>query len=120
MVYLEQEENTDQIPDNPQGDLDLTDDLKQALADFNKAIELNPTFARPYLGRAKVYRKIGNSILALKNYRKAIELDPNYADAYFERSKMYTDLNQIEFAFKDYRKAIELDPSLDDDLARKI
>ncbi|CAN5741165.1 hypothetical protein BH20ACI4_BH20ACI4_26210 [soil metagenome] len=45
--------------------------LKEALADFNKAIELDPKNAASYTGRAKVYRKLRKLKLAIADEANA-------------------------------------------------
>ncbi|MEP6900352.1 MAG: tetratricopeptide repeat protein [Actinomycetota bacterium] len=49
----------------------------EAIADYTKAIELNPKFAEAYYGRAEVYRRQTKDFYpALNDYTKAFNLDP--------------------------------------------
>ena len=48
-------------------------DHDKALADFNKAIELDPNNALAYSNRGKALSKKGNDDKALADYNKAIE-----------------------------------------------
>ncbi len=48
----------------------------QALADFDRAIELSPADARCFLGRGETYRKMERCDDALADFDRAIELDP--------------------------------------------
>ena len=52
----------------------------RALADFNKAIELNPT-AFSYLYRANCYYMSDNYAQALADVSKALQINPNYQEA---------------------------------------
>jgi len=52
-----------------------TERWRQALADFNQAIELEPTDPNFYLGRARAYRLQNQLDLARPDYAKARELD---------------------------------------------
>ena len=61
----------------------------EALADFNKAISLDPNYAQAYANRGLIYRKTGKLDLALADYNKALQLDPNYAVAYLGRGIVY-------------------------------
>ena len=79
-----------------------------AIADYTKAIEINPNYAIAYSNR-------GNSKYNLKDYKgavsdctKAIEIDPNYALAYINRCIAKAILGNINAACKDARKAQEL------------
>jgi tetratricopeptide (TPR) repeat protein len=89
-------------------------DLKNsvaALADYNRAIQLdseNPTF---YSNRAFTYRELDNYEAALADYNKAIELDSNTADYHSGRAITYLFLRKYETALVDIDKAIELDPN---------
>ena len=46
----------------------------QALSDYNKAIELNPNYYNPYLGRAHVHEALGNQIAALRDYAQSCSM----------------------------------------------
>jgi len=54
-------------------------DLDRALADYTKAIELDPKDAYAYYNRGLHYRAKGDLDHAIADYRKAIELDPKDA-----------------------------------------
>ena len=55
-----------------------------AVADYNKAIELDPAYAPAWLGRGMVYRQQGNAMQALGDFNKAMELKPDmYATVTF-------------------------------------
>ena len=56
-----------------------------AIADFTKAIELDPDDAVAYYNRGNSKRKLKDYYGAIADYTKAIELDPDVADAYYNR-----------------------------------
>jgi len=58
---------------------------KDAISDFNKAIELYPSFAEAYFKRGNVKNLMEDFEGAISDYSKAIELDPNLAEAYHNR-----------------------------------
>jgi tetratricopeptide (TPR) repeat protein len=86
-------------------------DKQGALADFNKAIELDPNFAKFYGNRGSVKSELGDKQGALADYNKAIELDPNYTYAYNSRGVDKYELGDKQGALADYNKAIELNPN---------
>jgi serine/threonine protein kinase len=51
-------------------------DKQGALADYDKAIELNPNFANAYHHRGNIKSDLGDKQGALSDYNKASELDP--------------------------------------------
>jgi tetratricopeptide (TPR) repeat protein len=55
-------------------------DTAGALADYNRAIELNPASAIGYFNRALVWRERGDLSLAKADYDRAVALDPRLAD----------------------------------------
>ena len=56
-------------------------DLDKALADFNKAIELDSAYAQAYNNRGAAYLAKGDNNKAIADFKKALELDPNNKDA---------------------------------------
>ncbi len=86
----------------------------KALEDFNRAIEIDPTRADGYVGRANTLNTLGRYQEALKDYDKAIEIDPKLANAYVNRGSAYSHLEQYQKAIADYEKGLELDPEIDD------
>jgi tetratricopeptide (TPR) repeat protein len=85
--------------------------LDQALADYNKAIELDPKGAYAYYGRGNVYKNQGQLNQALAEYTKALQLDPTFAAAYFNRGLVYSDQGKLDQALPDFNLAIQLDPT---------
>lgn len=87
-------------------------DHQKAIADFNRAIELDPGYAFPYNNRGYSYQKMNDREKAQRDYDKAIELNPKIANPYNNRGLLYYDHDEFEKAVRDFRKAIELDPKL--------
>ena len=83
-------------------------DFYGAIADYTKAIELNPNYAFAYRERGYSKHYLKNYSGAISDYTKAIELNPNYTDAYSNRglSKYY--INDLNGACEDAKKAISL------------
>lgn len=88
--------------------------LDQALMDFNRAIELDPSRADGYLGRADVLNAKKQYHEALLDYHRAIEINPGFAKAYVNRGIAYSHLERYKEAIADYEKALALDPKIDD------
>ena len=79
-----------------------------ALAAFNKAIELNPQYANAYLNRGNVYCSFGKYNQAIKDYNKAIELNPKDAEAYYNRGVVYSKLGNHNQDIADLKIAARL------------
>lgn len=86
-------------------------DYLQALENFDKAVELNPTLAEAYYFRARVQL---DDRKAEADFNKAIELNPAYPEAYFRRGLMKDLSGDSAAALRDYNRAIELNPKFVD------
>ena len=81
---------------------------KQAIADFDRAIAINPKFAAAYVNRGGSYFKLGNYKQAIEDLDRAIEINPRDADAYSNRGAAYAMLGNRRQAIWDYDRAIEI------------
>jgi len=85
-------------------------DFPGAIADFTKAIEVNPQYQFAYYNRGNAEMYIMNYTNAIADYNKAIELNPQDAAAYLNRGNAKYCLIECKAAITDYDKAIELNP----------
>jgi tetratricopeptide (TPR) repeat protein len=82
----------------------------RALVDFNRAIDLDPAFAKAYNNRGIAYLSEGNLDSALKDFKKTIELQPDYFDAYNNRGIIFAYLKEYDKALADFNRAQSLNP----------
>ena len=82
----------------------------KTIADYTKAIELDPKSAEAYYTRGNAYADLNQYDKAITDYTKATELEPKAAVAYNNRGNAYWELKQYEKAIADYTRAIELYP----------
>jgi tetratricopeptide (TPR) repeat protein len=84
---------------------------REAVAQFNQAVVLNPRYTIAYFLRAKVKDLLNDPKGALADYNQAISLDPKVANAYYNRGFLkYLKLNDPKGALSDYNQAIALNP----------
>ena len=88
----------------------------KAIAEYNKAIQLDPNHALAYYNRAYAYGEIGEYDKAIVDYSKAIELNPSDAQAYYNRGIDYQNKGDAVKAVSDLEKSISL--STDPELAK--
>ncbi len=81
--------------------------IKEAIVEFDKAIDADPTFDQPYYYRGNMKFSLLDYKGALADYNKAIELNSGFADAYYNRGELYQSTNQQEKACADWKKAKE-------------
>jgi len=84
--------------------------LDDALADYDRAIQLAPGQPDPYLNRGAALEGLGRWQDAIADYTQVLQLDPNDAPAYNNLGNARAGLGQWEAALADYQKAAELDP----------
>ncbi|MEP7197128.1 MAG: tetratricopeptide repeat protein [Saprospiraceae bacterium] len=82
----------------------------EMLKDFDKAIELQPTYTDAYNNRGNVYVKQEKYNEALINFNKAVELNPSDADSNNNRGTANMGMKHYADAILDFNKAIELRP----------
>ncbi|ABM78777.1 tetratricopeptide repeat protein [Prochlorococcus marinus] len=85
-------------------------DYQGAIADYTKAIAINPQYADAYNNRGIAKRKSGDYQGAIADYNKAIEINPQDAEAYYNRGYAKDELKDYQGAIADYTKAIAIDP----------
>jgi len=82
----------------------------EAIADYDKALELNPAYATAYYNRAIAHSTRNRLDEAIADYSKALELNPGNASAYMGRATVYANRKQYDEAIADYNKVLELSP----------
>jgi len=85
---------------------------EQAVREFERAIELNPSAPLPYFWRGLARERLGDHLQALVDYRRAVALDPERAEFYAGRGDAYRRLGDLQVAVQEYEKAIDRDPNL--------
>ena len=85
-------------------------DYRGAILDYNKAIELDPTYVKAYnnRGMAKANANLQDYRGAILDFTKAIELDPKNAILYYNRGLAKNALSYTDGACLDWSKAGEL------------
>ncbi|MHC5748220.1 MAG: tetratricopeptide repeat protein, partial [Nostoc sp.] len=103
-------------------------DYSSAIADYTKAIKLQPDYADAYyliyddakatqlkseiadiyFYRGDAYLNQQNYDFAIADYTKVIELQPRYAEAYYNRGRAYLSKGDNQKARDNYKKVVEL------------
>ncbi|MFC0435687.1 tetratricopeptide repeat protein [Kutzneria buriramensis] len=83
----------------------------EAIADFNKAVELNPKYQWAFAMRGETYRIMKRFDDAIADFNKAVELNPKYGWAYGSRGQAYQATGRNDEAIADFTRAIECTPN---------
>lgn len=84
-----------------------TERMKDALKDFDKAIELNK-YGKAYVARANVYYTLKDFSKAISDAETVLTTEPNNVKAFNVLANCYDDLNQLDKAIFYYNKVIEV------------
>lgn len=84
-------------------------ELDKAIADFDKAIQIDPTFAVAYGNRGMAWGDKGDNDKAIADYTEAIRLDGTVSAAYYGRGCIWHSMGQYDKAIADYTQTIRID-----------
>jgi Flp pilus assembly protein TadD len=83
---------------------------EEALAEFQKAVELDPKDAEARNGLGDIYHMQGRYEEAVAELWRAIALEPENPDPHNSLGWVYADQSKFGMAIPEFRKAIRLDP----------
>jgi tetratricopeptide (TPR) repeat protein len=84
--------------------------LKEAMADLNRAIQLNPRYPHAYFNRGELRYKAKDYEGAAQDYSLAIKLGARESAVYTSRGHAFYRMERFGEALRDYGEAIQLDP----------
>lgn len=83
---------------------------KEAIADYDAVVALDPNNVHAYHNRGISYDKLGHFEAAIQDFNQVLQLEPNNSVAYFNRGSTYDSLGMHDAAIADFSRALELDP----------
>lgn len=86
-------------------------DFGDALADYHRAVQLNPQHEDAYLKRGILYKDIKNYRAALADFNKVLELNPQSLVAFLGCGDCYDALHDWEGAVGNFNEALRLKPN---------
>ena len=85
--------------------------LEEAIADYDKSVELAPLSPDPYLNRGAALEGLGRWDEAIADYNKAMQLEPDSAALYNNRGNAKGGSGDWSAALEDYEQAAKLMPN---------
>jgi len=82
----------------------------EALADYQKAVDLSPSYTEAYINRGSLLVKLNRVDLAIADYNHAIALNPARYEAYFNLGLLYGRTGFTGRAIEYFSKVIEINP----------
>jgi tetratricopeptide (TPR) repeat protein len=87
------------------------DDFDAAIAEFTKAISVDPEYAPHYGSRGAAYIRKGDMDAAIADFNKGLSLDPGNTIWYYGRGSAYAYKGTYDAAVTDLTRAILKDPT---------
>ncbi len=94
-------------------------DFDKAIAEYSKALEINPQYALAYNNRGYTYYLMKEYDKAIVDLSKAIEIDPQFLRPYHNRREAYLAVSKSDLADADAKKIIELENKIISDKNEK-
>ncbi|MFH0791522.1 MAG: tetratricopeptide repeat protein, partial [Candidatus Omnitrophota bacterium] len=94
--------------------------LDQAIADYSKAIQIEPNLALTYYNLGNAYKELGILDQAIADYSKAIQIEPKLAGAYFNRAAAYFMKHQYAKSWEDVGMLKALGYAADSKFIKKL
>jgi tetratricopeptide (TPR) repeat protein len=83
----------------------------QALAEFNKALEISPYLGEALYQRGCVYEAQGQLDAALADFDHALRCDPQHPHAYLHRGRLRTEKGDLDQALHDFDQVMIMRPN---------
>lgn len=88
--------------------------IEDAIAETEKALELDPSLAKAHLNLLILYAKTGKTEQAVEHYKALLALDPEeFPDAYYNYGVLLVEEGKLDEAEKAFRKTLAIAPSND-------
>ncbi len=84
-------------------------DWEAAQANYESAIELDPSFHPAYYRLARCFLKLDDPDEAMTTLNRVLKVKPDYANAHVEKGNIFRTNNQFDQAEESYRRAISYD-----------
>jgi len=83
----------------------------RALADYERALAIDPDFSRALNNRGTAFQRIGDFEKARADFDQAINLDPANPDLRYNRGNLFMAMENYDLAIRDYTAAVTLRPA---------
>jgi len=99
--------------------LDAAGRRSEALANYDRALQLKPDYAKAYYNKADSLLKMGQASAAIELFDRTLRIDPNYFKALRGKGDALVKAGQGDAAIPLYQEALKLQPD-DADAARSL
>jgi tetratricopeptide (TPR) repeat protein len=85
-------------------------ELKKAIHNYNKAIEVRPHYSLAHYNLALLYTEMDSTRQAIDAYRASIRFDPGAVKSWYNMGRIYDKLGDKPKAIEAYRNALAIQP----------
>lgn len=85
--------------------------VEEAVAQFNKALEIQPRYAVAHNNLGNAFLRLGRAADSFAHLQEALEIDPRNAEAHNNMGNTFLQMGRTDEAAAHYAKALEIDPS---------
>ena len=85
--------------------------LDEAMAHYQKTLEIKPDSAEAHNNLGAVFARLDRIDEAMAHYQKALEIKPDYAEAHYNLGAAFARLDRFDEAMAQYQKALEIEPA---------
>ena len=85
----------------------------EAIAQYRKALEIHPSYAKAHFNLGNVLAAAGRSDEAIAQYERAVQLDGNYINAHIRLGNMMLQAGRTDEAIAHYARVTEISPQDD-------
>jgi tetratricopeptide (TPR) repeat protein len=87
-------------------------DNKQAITQYNLAIQQTPTYAEAYFSRGRAYLRLKENQKAAQDFYETLRLQPRKAEAHFYLGAVFQENQEFDRALECYNRALDIDNTL--------
>lgn len=85
-------------------------DIVEAIAEHERALELNPRLALAHVNLITLYGRLGKLEDAEEHYRAVLRVNPNFAEAHYNFGVVLFNRRELGEAAQAFQKAVEINP----------
>jgi len=84
--------------------------VDEAIAHYQEALQINPTFADAHYNLGVALGRKGRVEEAIAQHQMALEISPDYADAHYNLGNNFSRLGRMDEAISQYQMALQIKP----------
>jgi tetratricopeptide (TPR) repeat protein len=84
--------------------------VDEAIAHFQKALQINPDYAEAYYNLGEALLKKGNVDEAIAHFQKALQINPDFAEAHNNLGEALIQKGSVDEAIAHFQKALQINP----------